>query len=346
MARNTWLFKISLKWSLGLFAVASEAVICPVPVASAANPTNCYSLINSVDFHPTRNLFCITCTHGNEIILYEIDEEGSPRIVQRINNPSAQLSEPQHAVFSPDGEKIVVVNWTNQTLAIYPCEENGFYRTAPIAVIPHPARLPHHKPHGMAFSPSGHFLAIAYGAANYHGRAIALFKECELVSVLEEELPGIPKGITFSPDGASLLVTFADQNSLVIFDLVDGTICPIPKQIIQGPETLISRPEDVKISPDGALCAVSNSDQHTISFYSFDKVLNRVAQTTPCFILQNPEAGFCFPHGIAFSPDGSFLLITEFGPIRTTNEGDITWDPSMKPDLAKISIYRKLSSDL
>ena len=306
--------------------------------------------MNSVDFHPTRNLFCITLTHANELVLYEMDNEGNPRVLQRIKNPSALLSEPQHAVFSPDGERILVANWTNQTLAVYSRGEHGLYRAFPGRVFSPPARLISHKPHGVAFSPSGDRFAIAYGAAKYHGRAVALFEtsECELLSVLENELPGIPKGIAFSPDGMSLLVTFADQNSLVIFDLVEEgrRIFPLPKQIVQGAETEISRPEDVKISPDGALCAVSNSDQHTISFYRFDKVLNRITQTTPCFVLQNPKAGLCFPHGIAFSPDGSFLLITEFGPIRTTNEGDIAWDLSMRPELAKVSIYRKLLADL
>ena len=77
------------------------------------------------------------------------------------------------------------------------------------------------------------------GAANF-----------ELIHMLQgtEELPGIPKGITFSPDGTCLFVTFSDANSLVVYNLSENKkkILQNPRQIIQGKESIISRPEDVK----------------------------------------------------------------------------------------------------
>ncbi len=137
-------------------------------------------------------------------------------------------------------------------------------------------------------------------------------------------------------------MTFSDLNSLVIFKLAaDGlTILPIPKQIIQGPETKISRPEDVKISPDGKYCAISNSDRHTVTFYPFDATTNGITQSVPLCILQNPEARLSFPHGIAFSPDGAFVLITQFGPVMTTQEGDIGWTEAMPASHAKVHVFR------
>ena len=162
--------------------------------------------------------------------------------------------------------------------------------------------------------------------------------DCELVGLLQglEGLPGTPKGITFSPDGTCLLVTFSDANSLVFFDFDLLT----PRQTIQGEETGISRPEDVKIFPDGSYCAITNSDAHTVTFYPFDKTSNRITHNTPSYVLQNPAARLCFPHGIAFSPDGSFMLITQFGPINTTDDGDIEWSNTMRPDASKVNIYK------
>jgi DNA-binding beta-propeller fold protein YncE len=335
-----------------LHIYANEVLINPTPVTIVTNPCPLYSLINSVDFHPKKNLFCVTYTHGNRVVIYKIDAVGKSEMVQSLSNPIANLSEPQHAAFSPDGKKIVVANWTNQTLTIYQCEENGFFCAIPIAIIPSLSQFTHHRPHGITFSPCGKYLAIAYGATSQCGRAVALFRikeegtDIELVDALQgvEELPGIPKGITFTPDGNCLLVTFSDTNSLVIFDLArqDQTIIPIPKQVIQGQETKISRPEDVKISPDGNYCAITNSDQHTVTFYPFDKASNRIIQNTPSYVLQNSEARLCFPHGIAFSSDGSFVLITEFGPIHTTEEGGIFWDAAMQPDEAKVKIYKTI----
>lgn len=336
--------KIRFSWIRSLFSPLPFS-IHPSPVAVLSNPNSHYSLINSVDFHPKNNLFCATYTHNNKIIFYEIDANQKPQIFQILQNPRARLSEPQHAVFSPDGKTIAVANWTNQTLALYRRKKNGFFRERPIAVIPSPERLKNHKPHGIAFSPCGTWLAIAYGAARYCGRAIALFQRkkesFELISLLNDPstLPGIPKGIAFSPDGSSLLVTFCEAHSLAIFGIDKQNHSLHSKQIIQSPQAQISRPEDIKISPDGRYCAVSNSDQHTVAIFPFDPKSNSISQATPFYVLQNPEARLYFPHGIAFSRDGSWLAITQFGPVDTTEEGDIAWSSQMDPSAAKINLY-------
>ena len=64
-----------------------------------------------------------------------------------------------------------------------------------------------------------------------------------------------------------------------------------------------------------------------------------ITQKTPYHILQNPEGRLCFPHGIAFSPDGCFLAITQFGPIHTNEEGDIFWEHDLVPSASKITLY-------
>lgn len=325
---------------------ANEIGIDPSPVAMVCNPGPRYSLINSVDYHPSQNLFCVTCTQSNRLLLYSINAEGKPELVQSLTNPLADLSQPQHAVFSPDGEKMVVANWKNQTFTVYQREDRCWFRQQPVAVIPSPSVLAAHKPHGIAFSPCGNYLAVANGSATYHGRGIALFQvvkqglDFKLVHLLQE-IPGIPKGITFSPDGTCLLVTFSDTNSLVIFDLSEDkkAILPTPRQVLQGEESQIFRPEDVKVSPNGNYCAISNSEQHIVTFYSFDSTTNRILQSSPCDILQNPEANFYFPHGLAFSPNGKFFLVTEFGQVSILEDGSIFWDKSISPDQSKFNLY-------
>ena len=308
-------------------------------------PAPSYSLINSVDFHPKENLFCVTHAQGNRVVLYRLNAMGIPALEQVLSNPAALLSEPQHAAFSADGTKIAVANWTNQTITIYQKGEVGF-QPSPIACIPPPPSLTSKKPHGIAFSPCGNFLAVAYGAAPCYGRAIALFRvlkegtSYELASLLEGEsmLPGIPKGIAFSPDSTCLLVTFADTNQLCIFSVTStATIALPPKQIVQGSESLISRPEDVKISPDGHTCAITNSDQNSVALFSFDPHTNQITLPHPISTL---KASFCFPHGIAFSPDGKFLLITEFGSVQVSPEGNINWPGSLPATEAKVHICK------
>ena len=94
-----------MKYILLCFLISAEANLSLVN--TIVNPYPCYSLVNSVDFHPKENLFCATYTHGNQVVLYKLDGEGTSSIIQSLDNPSACFSEPQHAVFSPDGETIM-----------------------------------------------------------------------------------------------------------------------------------------------------------------------------------------------------------------------------------------------
>lgn len=308
------------------------------------NPCPNYTFINSVDFHPQKNQFCVTYTHGNRVIIYELDAEGHPSAMQTLGNPEALLSEPQHAIFSRDGDKIFVANWTNQTLAVYKRKADGAFQKSPETVMQTAVYFPDLRPHGMAISPNGNYLAVAYGVSKKYGRGIVLYQiaqdglNCLPISVLQDsaQLPGIPKGIVFSPDGTCLLVTFANLNSVHIFNVKDGKIDPKPRQIIQGKQTAISRPEDIKVTADGCYVAVSNSDKGNITFYPFDSVENRVTRFEPVHTVDN----LCFPHGIAFSADGAFMVVTQFGHIATAKDGDPIFDKGLKADEPKVSVFR------
>ncbi len=314
-----------------------------MPIATLPNIDCSYSLINSVDFHTQKNSFCVTFTHNNKISLFEIDKNHAIHAVQTLSNPKAKLSDPQHAVFSPDGKKLVVANWTNQTMNIYLQKENGLFNDSPSAIIETPSPLQNCKPHGIAFSPCGNYLAVAYGASVNYDPAIALFQfkddQLECISYLKNpDLQGTPKGITFTPDGSHLLVTFCDTNCIGIFPIQDHILQPTFQRFI-GEDTGLFRPEDIKLTPDGRYCAVTNSEKNTVTFYPFDPKSNAFLKTTPCLALQNPESNLSFPHGIAFSPDGAYIAITQFGPIHISEEGDIFWDPTMKSSLARINLY-------
>ena len=340
---NAWIQRLGAFLRRG-WNTEAEGFVTPVPFAVLANNDSQYSLINSVDFDPHINIFCATYTHNDKISFFEIRKNHRCREIQTLRNPRAELSGPQHAVFSPNGEKLVVANWTSQTLNVYVREKNGLFRVAPIATTDAPSELQRCKPHGIAFSPCGNYLAVAYGAASYFEQGLALFQiqdaRFECISLLKNsELSGPPKGVTFSPDGTHLLVTFCEANSLVIFRLDNHTIHPVPSQIIDDATIGISRPEDVKITSDGYCCAVTNSDKNTITFYPFDQTSNSIVQSTPCFTLQNPQAQLSFPHGIAFSSDGLYLAITQFGRVGITEQGDILWDSKMKSSEAAINLY-------
>ncbi len=338
------LSKRRILFGISYFGLA-HAFFHPEPHAIIPNARSTYSLLNSVDFHPKEPIFCVTHTHNNIIRLYRIDNDMHPVLIQTIKGVSAQLKEPQHAVFSPDGKKIVVANWTDRSLNVYLRKNNGLFEKKPIHTVFLPEALHQSKPHGIAFSPSGQYLAVACGASHEFKNGLALFENIgyrlKHVDILtHDQLPGIPKGICFSPDGTCLLVTFCEPSGLAIFHFDGKKINPLPKQIIQGDHTGLSRPEDIKLMPKRPYCSVSNSDKNTVTFYHFDKSTNTIADT-PCWSLKNPEAHLTFPHGIAFSAEGSYLAVTQFGHIEVTQEGNIVWKSKFPPQEGAVNIYRE-----
>lgn len=315
----------------------------PNPIQEVKPNTKQFSLINSVDFHPYENLFCVTYTHLNTIVIYKIVSEEKILTVQTLSNPKSQLSHPQHAAFAPNGNDLAVVNWKNQTFTFYSLTNNGNYSDKPIAIINSPIRLAKHKPHGISFSPCGNFLAVAYGSTLQHQNAIALYKITDRYDVvlhsclINKEIEGTPKGITFSPDGNSLLVTFSDTNSIAIYAISKETknISKKPYQVVKEGE--IERPEDIKISMDGRLCVISNSSKDTLNFYLFDPNSNYIIKNEPYYVLKNPDGKLSFPHGVAFSPDRLFLVVTNFGSLSINENGEIR---RRNTQASKINIYR------
>lgn len=296
------------------------------------------TLINSVSFHPEQSLFCVTFTHHHQIGLYQIHPDKTVELVQMITNPDGLLSYPQNAVFSRDGRHLFVVNWGSRDFNVYPVNDNGTFSPTPKHIISVPLSEEQYRPHGMCFSPKGDYLAVAYGSFEDAPWTIVLYRVTGLDSDTVKLSPcsslkndtiinGVPKGISFSADGSSLVVTFTQINSLRVFAIDWDKECIIssPTQEIRGEETKLSRPEDIAFSADGTSCAVSNSAQNTVSFYRFDKINNRFTENTPYKILTN----LLFPHGLEFSPDGRYFAVTQFGLVQCSDRGYISsWGQS------------------
>lgn len=331
---------------LWLGADFDETIRTPIHILKHENSTP--SLVNSVDFHPTTNQFCVTYTHQHSVVIFQLDEAGKTTVFQVLQGDATQLSSPQHAVYSKDGHSLVVANWSNKTFSVYKADEKGFYQQTPIAVIPFFSPPEPFRPHGIAFSPDGNHLAVAFGASKTHPKAVAIYQvndlgtsqvTFQLRSLLQENVihRGIPKGIAFSPDGSCLLVTLSETNSVAVYaiDWLNYSIISTPKQILSGISSCLSRPEDIKFTSDGNFCAVSNSSKDTVTFYAYDKDNNYFLSDSPVYTIESLKAGLCFPHGLAFSSDGKYLSVTHFGPVIFDKNSDLSsWGNERKESIA------------
>lgn len=282
--------------------------------------------------------------------LFRLSKAGKPSLVQQLGKSKAGLSHPQHAVFTPDGRKLIVANWSGENFCVYARGLFGRYSRKPIAVNPFPPCLASYKPHGIEISPSGKWIAVAFGSTLSHPMAISLFRfdaatgEARLLSLMEGgDLSGIPKGICFTPDETAILVTFSNTHCVALYGISadSGAIEPTPRQIITGPATGFARPEDVKLTRDHNFVIVTNSGANTLTFHAFDPATNRITRDVPAHIIEDPVSGLNFPHGVALSPDGDFMVVSHFGPIETTHDENIRFSHETPSDYARITIYRR-----
>lgn len=301
-------------------------------VAFIKSDASSATLVNSVSFHPHKDLFCVTYTHQNQVGLYQIDSEGRAQLMQMLTNPKAHLDSPQNAIFSPDGQYLFVVNWQTCHFNVYTFNVKKGISSVPKWTIPIQLSDPGLHPHGMAFSSDGKYLAVVYGSFDDAPWMVALYRVTGLgtdqirlaqCSTLEKSryLQGVPKGVAFSPDGSCLAITFTVTNSIDIFpiDWATATISPWPIDEITGLFSQLYRPEDIVFSPDGSYCIVSNSDKNTVSFHQFDRKCNSFSSDAPFKVIDHLH----FPHGLSFSRNGRYLAITQFGAIQLTSAGYI-----------------------
>lgn len=306
------------------------------------NLSKSQSFINSVDFHRDSNRFCATYTQNNYLTIHEINRFTGVRVYQNIKTSGY----PQHAIFSKEGDYLISVNWVDETIVVYKEGANKLFEDRALAVTHFPEELNNFKPHGIALSSDEEILAMCLGASNEENKGIALFRRnpdfsFTLLDLYQDEtvISGIPKGVSFLPESQSIVVTFASLNSAAIYDidLTEGKVIPHPRQLISG----LFRPEDVKFHPSGNACIFSNSKADNISFHLFSKE-TRLIQDKPYFVLKNSFPDFNFPHGLAFSPDGNYLAVSQFGKVVFDEVGNLDRWAEKRGD--SITLYRLSNS--
>src|SRR5437764_759051 len=119
--------------------IASHIVVDPIPCAEIKSPCPYYTLVNSVECHPRKNPCCVTYSHSNNVILFNFSNPSSPYIQQKLNNPLSKFRIPQHAIFSADGQSLVIVNWLNQNVNVYHTDTPESYFPYPFAMFSVPS---------------------------------------------------------------------------------------------------------------------------------------------------------------------------------------------------------------
>jgi len=173
------------------------------------------------------------------------------------------------------------------------------------------------SPHGIAFNPDGSRLAVA-DVSNHRilifgvtGNTITLqtsFGSREYIAQ-----PGAftsPRGVVFSPDGSRLAVADTDNNRVQIFGIVNNTI----SHQVSSVDGQFVFPASVAFSPDGSRLAVADTGNNRIQVFGI--VNNTMTHQVSYGSLGAAAGQFNNPYSVAFSPNGSRLVIADLGNNR------------------------------
>jgi YVTN family beta-propeller protein len=182
------------------------------------------------------------------------------------------------------------------------------------------------NPNAIALSPDGKFLFVAEGG----GRSVAVVDVTARSVVHRVEVGEGPWGMVLLPKGETLVVSNRERCPAGEKDPEGNTISfiSVAKAIAKDPKAEVrrlmvgsndpakpSRPFGLAASPDGRWVAVANFRTNDISLVDVDKALaGQTGAEAARVPLSRPDGQAARPRGVAFTPDGKYIVATG-GPI-------------------------------
>ena len=183
-----------------------------------------------------------------------------------------------------------------------------------------PAPGPRERCEGIAFSPSGHVVAVASPDTNkvflFRRRASGLLEDTPYWTIQgPESRLNYPHDVAFSRAGETEVLAVAQRrDAIALFarNAVDDTYGPAPAFEIRGRESRLSFSDGVAfVPPHEDYLAACNLDRDCVSFYRRHARAPLGFRLRPAFELRHKS--LVDPDGLAFSPCGRWLAVANHG---------------------------------
>lgn len=339
---NKFLFLI---FSLTYIPAFASIIISKAPITFAYDPTSRsakthttkspdilyagerprYSACSGVVWLPDDRFLLSVHLFGATISTYEFDRSTHAFIPIRCmgNDDGFSLNHPENLEISPDGIWLAMSQGGGTTdLFLIDIDNNLVYPTG-ISLCCSDKDWTH----GVAFSNNQTFLAsTSIGDSS----CICIYKftngSFEMHQVLENQIrPLEPKGVAFSPDNRFLAACYCQtigtnktchpeaQLEIYCFDPVTQLFDPNPVSVFRKTP---GNMETIKFSKDGSYLLSTDQVLDEVYLHRFDLSTGMLLDSE--VLLDNPTAELNFPHGLAFSNDGKYLAVTNYGDDRIT----------------------------
>lgn len=272
-------------------------------------------------FH--NNYLAVLNLHGRNIRTYKFDSiTKNFEFFQEIQNQNECIPHhPENLAVSPNGKLLAICSdHCNPGVDLYRIDlETHLISPQPILHLAEQDLV-----HNVKFSSDGKYLAYA---TFHNDTSISIYEVIDNNITLHlKHMSRTPnnftlvkaKGVAFTKNDRFILVSYC-------LNVLDSTILPLRNLLISYPfnksNGTLGAPisqvtqklsvEDICFINNDNHILVTNQADDTIVVYSFDQTTGFISDGH--ILLQNPEAELSFPHGLAVSPDGNYLVVTNYG---------------------------------
>lgn len=285
-----------------------------------------YSSCSGVVFSPQDRYVMSVHLFSGTLSTYEFNKDVPTLEAIRCvgNKDGFPFNHPENLDIYPDGRWVAISQGAPGTVNLFTLDsETGEIQPTDIAL-----RYSNRDwAHGVAFSDDGTFLAsTSIGETVCVGIYKIVDGSFQKYQVLETKIrPLEPKGVAFSPDGRFLAACYCqtigtNKTKDPIAQLEIYKLNPDTQLFEPNPVSVFTKApgnmETVKFSPDGSYLLTSDQVLDEIFVHEFDRETGALSGSK--ILLENPTAELNFPHGLAFSRDGKYLAVTNYGDDRIT----------------------------
>lgn len=317
------------------------------------------SFITEVCFHPTGKAFAATYEQCNEVRIYDAQTLAAIRV---LCNPHARLNRPHAVLFAP--KHVIVAN-----KGVHPSQLQSFRLDDESGAPVHTYTTPYaHLAEGHSMALDGRRLLVTYCEGSGKKGALVSYdyddESGRIVGPTDIQERwfrryGDVKGVSFDASGDNVYVTFASdfmpwhlraiervkntisfglrgatsRNGIAVFGIDRHghfTRGPLWKKTIRE----FCRLENIHVRGDRA--AVVDSDAGCVRLLDLreDNAFNAPLQVV--------SDSLVFPHGAKLSPDGTLLVVTDFG-IDIVDHA-VRWKSFVSPRKDRLVVFKLQSA--
>lgn len=256
--------------------------------------------------------------YGEKIITYRFDEQAKQfSIVQQIQNQSIKY--PEQLNISPDGTLLAICNTRGKPIIYIFMIDLQTHLINPVPVVTLPVRG---FIHNLRFSPNGHYFAYA---SFEDKESLCIYKvirhsngiKMEHLNTYASNVPVLKaKAVNFTKDNNYIIRGYAlsvnstqarSVESLIVVHKfnVDGSVGGFVSEV-RGDASL----EDLALVCNDTAIILTDQNRDVLCKYPFDSTTGRIGTE---YTIERGEGELSFPHGIGASPNGKYVVVTNYG---------------------------------